>query len=42
MVLEPVLAPGTHIGVRENGDIKKPSHTGTRNHAHFIPTMTVE
>ena len=42
VVFEPVLAPGTHIGVRENGDIKKPSHTGTRKHARFTPIMKVE
>lgn len=39
VVLEPVLAPGTHIGVRENGKVKKPSHTGTRKHARFTPIM---
>ena len=41
VVFEPVLAPDTHIGVRENGDIKKPSHTGTRKHARFTPIMKV-
>ena len=41
MVFEPVLAPGTHIGVRENGEVKKPSHTGTRKHARFTPVMKV-
>ena len=40
-MFEPVLAPGTHIGVRENGDVKKPSHTGTRKHARFTPIMKV-
>ena len=41
MVFEPVLAQGTHVGVRENGDVKKPSHTGTRKHARFTPIMKV-
>ena len=27
MVFEPVLAPGTHIGITDDGSIKKPSHT---------------
>ena len=40
-MFEPVLAPGTHIGIRENGDVKKPSHTGTRKHARFTPIMKV-
>jgi hypothetical protein len=42
VVFEPVLAQGTHIGVRENGDVKKPSHTGTRKHARFTPTMKIK
>lgn len=41
MVFEPVLSPDTHIGIRENGDVKKPSHTGTRKHARFTPIMKV-
>ena len=41
VVFEPVLAPDTRIGVRENGDVKKPSHTGTRKHARFTPIMKV-
>ena len=40
-MLEPVLAPNTHIGIRENGDAKKPSHTGTRKHARFTPVIKV-
>lgn len=39
VVFEPVLSPDTHIGIRENGDVKKPSHTGTRKHARFTPIM---
>ena len=42
VVFEPALAPDTHIGVRENGDVKKPSHTGTRKHARFTPLMKVQ
>ena len=41
-MFEPALAPDTHIGVRENGDVKKPSHTGTRKHARFTPLMKVQ
>lgn len=41
VVFESVLSPNTHIGVRENGEVKKPSHTGTRKHAQFTPIMKV-
>ena len=39
MVLESVRYPGSHVGVRENGDVKKPSDTGKGKHAQFTPIV---
>ena len=39
MVLESVRYPGQHVGVRESGEIKKPSHTGKGTHAQFTPIV---
>ena len=35
LVLESVMFPGQHIGVRENGEVKKPNHTGRLKHGQF-------
>ena len=39
MVLESVCFPGQHVGVRESGEVKKPSHTGKGKHAQFTPIV---
>ena len=41
MVLEALQAPGSHVGVLSSGSAKRPSRTGTRNHARFIPIVKV-
>ena len=41
VVLESMLAPGSHIGVCDDGSVKKPSHTGTKKHARFTPITKV-
>ena len=35
LVLESVKFSGSHIGVKDNGDIKDPSKTGKGKHAQF-------
>ena len=39
MVLESVRFPGQHVGVRESGEVKTPSHTGKGKHAQFTPII---
>ena len=40
VVLESVRHPGQHVGVRESGEVKKPSNTGKGKHGQFTPIVT--
>ena len=39
VVLESVRYPDQHVGVRESGEMKKPSHTGKGKHGQFTPIV---
>ena len=39
VVLESVKFPDHHVGVRESGEVKKPSHTGKGLHGQFTPVV---
>ena len=39
VVLESVRYPGQHVGVTEDGEVKKPGHTGKGKHAQFTPIV---
>ena len=39
VVLESVMFPGQHVGVRESGEVKKPNHTGKGKHGQFTPIV---
>ena len=39
VVLESVKYPDHHVGVRESGEVKKPSQTGNGLHGQFTPVV---
>lgn len=39
VVLESVKYPDHHVGVRESGEVKKPSQTGKGLHGQFTPVV---
>ena len=42
LLLESVKFPGSHVGVKENGEIKPPHHTGKGKHGQLKVTVLEE
>ena len=42
IVLESVKSPGQHVGIKDDGEAKKPDSTGKGKHGQFQPKVIHE